>query len=297
MRCSWVGDDPLYQQYHDEEWGVPVRDDRRLFEKICLEGFQSGLSWITILRKRENFRRAFAGFDVQKMARFGKRDVDRLMRDAGIIRHRGKIESAINNARRALELAGEAGSLSTYFWRWNDAAALAKDLKRRGWTFVGPTTIYAFMQASGIVNDHEPGCAMGTEKNLETLIREMKPELNRGEWAFCAGAAADAVATFQEREGITSIVERTRARQLGLPVHYVAAWITLTVHSDLDAVGFLAAVTTALAAAGISCNVVSAVNHDHLFVPFARAADAMRVLDELSCSGSNNTLPTSGSAS
>jgi DNA-3-methyladenine glycosylase I len=157
-RCFWVGDDPMYIAYHDVEWGVPVHDDIPLFEKICLEGFQSGLSWLTILRKRENFRKAFRGFDFAKVARFGARDVTRLMKDAGIVRHRGKIESTINNARRALELRREFGSLSKYFWKWTDAKALAKDLKSRGWTFVGPTTVYAFMQAMGIVNDHAAGC-------------------------------------------------------------------------------------------------------------------------------------------
>ena len=160
-RCSWAGHDPLYQRYHDEEWGVPVRDDRRLFEKICLEGFQSGLSWITILRKRENFRRAFRDFDMKKVARFSARDVERLMNDEGIVRHRGKIESTINNARQALVTAREFGSLAAYFWQWNDAKALAKDMKRRGWSFVGPTTVYAFMQACGMVNDHAEGCASG----------------------------------------------------------------------------------------------------------------------------------------
>jgi DNA-3-methyladenine glycosylase I len=180
VRCWWPGDDPLYQRYHDEEWGVPVVDDRRLFEKICLEGFQSGLSWLTILRKRDNFRAAFAGFDVDRVARFTARDVNRLLNDAGIIRHRGKIESAINNAKRAGELRQECGSLATYFWRWQPEAgarpkrvtwpalmkmsttpasiALSKDLKKRGWTFVGPTTVYAFMQAMGMVNDHLDGC-------------------------------------------------------------------------------------------------------------------------------------------
>ena len=157
-RCFWTGDDPLYIAYHDDEWGVEVRDDKQLFEKICLEGFQSGLSWLTILRKRENFRRAFRDFDFAKVARFGARDVARLMKDAGIVRHRGKIESTINNAKRAIELKREYGSLAKYFWTWTDATALAKDLKKRGWTFVGPTTVYAFMQAMGIVNDHAPGC-------------------------------------------------------------------------------------------------------------------------------------------
>lgn len=183
--CTWPGSDQLYIRYHDEEWGRPVTDDRRLFEKICLEGFQSGLSWITILRKREHFRRAFAGFDPARVARFGARDVQRLLRDAGIVRHRGKIESTINNARRALELIDEKGSLAGYFWSWEPAPesrprrltrarlmkmsttpesiALSKDLKKRGWTFVGPTTCYAFMQAMGLVNDHVEGCRVRDE--------------------------------------------------------------------------------------------------------------------------------------
>ena len=189
--CTWPGSDELYIRYHDEEWGRPVTDDRRLFEKICLEGFQSGLSWITILRKRENFRRAFADFDPAVVARFGPRDVTRLLKDAGIVRHRGKIESTINNARRALELIDEHGSLAAYFWSWEPSAAsrprrltrarllkmsstpestaLSKDLKKRGWTFVGPTTCYAFMQAMGLVNDHVGGCDVREE--IETLRR------------------------------------------------------------------------------------------------------------------------------
>ena len=184
-RCSWPGEDPLYIRYHDEEWGRPMADDRRLFEKICLEGFQSGLSWITILRKRENFRRAFAGFEAATVARYGARDVQRLLKDEGIVRHRGKIESTINNARRALDLIEEKGSLASYFWSWETAArdrpkrltrdalakmnatpqstAMSKDLKARGWTFVGPTTSYAFMQAMGLVNDHIDGCAVRNE--------------------------------------------------------------------------------------------------------------------------------------
>ncbi len=176
-RCFWAGSDPLYQSYHDTEWGFPVRDDRRLFEKICLEGFQSGLAWITILRKRENFRAAFAGFDPATVARFGARDVARLLKDAGIVRHRGKIESTINNAKRALELQREHGTLADYFWRFAprprrrlsyaelrgrsqtpESEALSRDLKKRGFTFVGPTTVYAFMQAMGLVNDHLDGC-------------------------------------------------------------------------------------------------------------------------------------------
>ena len=159
MRCAWAGDDPLYQSYHDTEWGLPVADDRRLFEKLCLEGFQSGLSWITILRKRGNFRRAFHEFDIARVARYRARDVERLLADSGIVRHRGKIESTINNAKRALEVAAEHGSLAHYLWQWDDATKLAGDLKRRGWSFVGPTTVYAFMQACGIVNDHASDCA------------------------------------------------------------------------------------------------------------------------------------------
>jgi DNA-3-methyladenine glycosylase I len=179
-RCSWPGEDELYVRYHDEEWGRPVSDDRRLFEKICLEGFQSGLSWITILRKREHFREAFDGFDPAAVARFSGRDVSRLLKNAGIIRHRGKIESTINNAKRALDLIDECGSLAAYFWSWEPgmkdrpkkltraalmkmsqtptSVALSKDLKARGWSFVGPTTVYAFMQAMGLVNDHIEGC-------------------------------------------------------------------------------------------------------------------------------------------
>jgi DNA-3-methyladenine glycosylase I len=181
-RCWWGGSDALYRRYHDEEWGWPMADDRRLFEKLCLEGFQSGLSWITILRKRENFRKAFRGFAPEQVARFDRRQVARLLRDDSIVRHRGKIESTVNNARRALELRREFGSLARYVWRWEPAAAsrprtltrrallgmatteqsiaLSRDLKRRGWTFVGPTTVYAFMQAMGLVNDHLDGCAV-----------------------------------------------------------------------------------------------------------------------------------------
>jgi DNA-3-methyladenine glycosylase I len=182
LRCAWGTSTPEYLAYHDAEWGRPAADDVRLFEKICLEGFQSGLSWLTILRKREAFRRAFAGFDPEAVARFGARDVARLLGDAGIVRHRGKIESTIHNARRALALREEAGSLAAYFWRFEpdpasrpkrltwallrgmattpESTALSKDLRRRGWTFVGPTTVYAFMQAVGIVNDHLDGCAL-----------------------------------------------------------------------------------------------------------------------------------------
>jgi DNA-3-methyladenine glycosylase I len=182
-RCSWPGEDELYIRYHDREWGRPVVDDQRLFEKICLEGFQSGLSWITILRKRDNFRTAFSDFDPKAVARFGARDVQRLLKDAGIVRHRGKIESTINNAQRALELIDERGSLAAYFWSWEpqpknrpkrlsrdlimsttpESTALSKDLKKRGWTFVGPTTCYAFMQAMGLVNDHVHDCEIRAE--------------------------------------------------------------------------------------------------------------------------------------
>ena len=172
LRCWWAVGDPLLEQYHDVEWGRPVGDDVRLFEKLCLEGFQSGLSWLTILRKREAFRSAFAGFDFEQVARFGAADVERLLGDAAIIRHRGKIEATINNAQRALELVEAEGSLAAFVWRFEPTAArdagrpsetaesraLAKELKRRGWRFVGPTTVYAFMQAMGLVNDHLEGC-------------------------------------------------------------------------------------------------------------------------------------------
>jgi DNA-3-methyladenine glycosylase I len=181
-RCFWAVSAPDYVDYHDREWGFPVVDDRRLFEKLCLEGFQAGLSWLTILRKREAFRRAFAGFDPAAVARFGARDVTRLLGDAGIVRHRGKIESTINNAARALELIAERGSLAAYVWGFVPPAAerpavvtrdalramtqtptsvaLSRDLKRRGWSFVGPTTVYAFMQAMGLVDDHLEGCVI-----------------------------------------------------------------------------------------------------------------------------------------
>ena len=180
LRCWWGASTPDYAVYHDTEWGFPVHDDQRLFEKICLEGFQSGLSWLTILRKRDNFRKAFADFDYHRIARFNSRSVERLLGDEGIVRHRGKIESTINNAKRAIELEDEFGSLSAYFWQYvppkserpkkmskaslmklsksPTSGALSKDLKARGWTFVGPTTAYAFMQAMGLVNDHLEGC-------------------------------------------------------------------------------------------------------------------------------------------
>ena len=176
-RCWWCGDDPEYVRYHDEEWGRPMHDDERLFEKICLEGFQAGLSWLTILRKRPAFRESFANFEIQRVANFTQRDIDKLVLNAGIVRHRGKIESTINNAKRAIELAEEKGSLAEYFWEFeprkspklrtkadvvattDESTRMSKDLKRRGWSFVGPTTCYAFMQSMGMVNDHIVGCA------------------------------------------------------------------------------------------------------------------------------------------
>ena len=173
LRCQWPEGHADYLAYHDEEWGIPVADDRRLFEKICLEGFQAGLSWLTILRKRGNFRAAFKDFDFAQVASFGSRDIERLMADTGIVRHRGKIESVINNACRACDLAEEFGSLGAFFWQWEppahppqrplpaktpESTALSKELKKRGWSFVGPTTAYAFMQAMGMVNDHLDGC-------------------------------------------------------------------------------------------------------------------------------------------
>jgi DNA-3-methyladenine glycosylase I len=188
MRCPLAGSDPLYQRYHDTEWGRPVTDDTRLFEKICLEGFQSGLSWLTILRKRDNFRAAFAGFDIDAVAGFGDDDIARLLADAGIVRHRGKIVSTINNARHAQALRDEFGSLAAYFWRFEPpseerpaafdwevirtiaisptSTRLSKDLRKRGFSFVGPTTCYAFMQAMGMVNDHTADCHCRAEIEL-----------------------------------------------------------------------------------------------------------------------------------
>lgn len=178
-RCSWCSAAPEFFAYHDSEWGFPVGDDRRLFEKLSLEGFQSGLSWRTILAKRENFRAAFRGFDFDEIARFTERDVARLLTDAGIVRHRGKIEAVINNAKRARELAESEGSLAAFLWRYEpdpsqtaepqtattsaESVALSKDLKKRGWKFVGPTTVYAFMQAMGLINDHVEDCAIRAE--------------------------------------------------------------------------------------------------------------------------------------
>jgi len=175
-RCRWCGAAPEFLAYHDTEWGYPVDDDRRLFEKLSLEGFQSGLSWRTILAKRENFRAAFRGFDFDRVARFTERDVARLLKDEGIVRHRGKIEAVINNAQRARDLIKQEGSLAAYIWRFEpdpraraepqtvstsaEATALSKDLKKRGWKFVGPTTVYAFMQAMGLINDHIADCVI-----------------------------------------------------------------------------------------------------------------------------------------
>jgi DNA-3-methyladenine glycosylase I len=188
-RCWWGAGDELYRPYHDREWGRPVADDRRLFEKLSLEGFMSGLSWLTILRKRENFRAAFAGFEIEAVAGFGADDVDRLLADAGIVRHRRKIEATVNNARRCLEVRDEFGSLAAYAWSYEpdpstrpatldrpaleersttpESVAMSKDLRRRGWSFVGPTTVYAFMEAMGLVNDHLTGCFARPEVEAE----------------------------------------------------------------------------------------------------------------------------------
>ena len=193
-RCFWAGPQPDYVVYHDTEWGFPVSDDNRLFEKICLEGFQSGLSWYTILSKRENFREAFHGFEIAKVAAMTEEDVEAQVLNAGIIRHRGKIVSTINNANRALELIKETGSLAKYFWAWEPdeadrppvitresipgstpvSTALSKDLKKRGWSFVGPTTVYAFMQAMGLVNDHVHGCDV-REKVEKARLEFVRP--------------------------------------------------------------------------------------------------------------------------
>ena len=178
-RCGWCGTVPEFIPYHDTEWGFPVDDDIRLFEKLCLESFQSGLRWRTILAKRENFRSAFDGFDYNKVAAFTQTDIDHLLQDAGIVRHRGKIEAVINNAKRAQELVEQEGSLAAYFWRHEpdpatlgepqsvstsaESIALSKDLKKRGWKFVGPTTVFAFMQAMGMINDHVTDCVMRSE--------------------------------------------------------------------------------------------------------------------------------------
>ncbi|WP_437716091.1 DNA-3-methyladenine glycosylase I [Sorangium sp. So ce448] len=188
-RCRWSGGAPEFIDYHDREWGFPVSDDRRLFEKLCLEGFQSGLSWRTVLAKRESFREVFHGFDVDEIARFTGRDVERLLGDARIIRHRGKIEAVIHNARCARELVAREGSLAAFVWRYEPAAerlappqtvstspesvALSKDLKKLGWKFVGPTTVYAFMQAMGLVNDHVEGCVIrgDVERSRERFER------------------------------------------------------------------------------------------------------------------------------
>lgn len=188
VRCRWGAMPPDYIQYHDEEWGRPVTDDAALFEKVCLEGFQAGLSWLTILRKREHFRDAFLGFDFERLVRFGASDVDRLLKNAGIIRHRGKIEATLNNAHRAVELADEFGGLAPFFWEFASTSprsgaevpattaaseALSAELRSRGWRFVGPTTMYALMQAMGLVNDHAPGCAFrdACERERKAFLR------------------------------------------------------------------------------------------------------------------------------
>ena len=194
-RCWWCAADPLYRDYHDNEWGRPVANDRRLFEKLCLEGFQAGLSWLTILRKRANFRAAFADFDVERIAQFDSTIVEQLMANTGIVRNRAKIEATVNNARRCIELVGdEFASLAAYVWRFepeaasrppvldraalmqlgtsSEALSLSKDLRRRGWAFVGPTTVYAFMQAMGLVNDHLAGCDFRVEAEQDRTAFE-----------------------------------------------------------------------------------------------------------------------------
>src|SRR5436190_13027339 len=191
-RCRWCGAAPEFLGYHDAEWGFPVRDDHRLFEKLSLEGFQSGLSWRTILAKRENFRAAFHDFDFDRIARFTGRDTDRLLKDEGIVRHRGKIEAVINNARRAQALVKQEGSLAAFIWRFEpdakrfarpqtaatsaESVALSKDLKKQGWKFVGPTTVYAFMQAMGLINDHVEDCAIRAkvERARKTFRRPVR---------------------------------------------------------------------------------------------------------------------------
>lgn len=187
-RCQWCNAAPEFFDYHDREWGFPVGDDIRLFEKLCLESFQSGLSWRTILAKRENFRAAFKGFDFNKVATFDESDIERLLLDSGIVRHRGKIEAVIHNARQACELVQQEGSLAAYFWRFEPAKQdlatpqtastsqasidLSKALKKRGWKFVGPTTVYAFMQAMGLINDHAEGCI--TREKVEQARQQFR---------------------------------------------------------------------------------------------------------------------------
>lgn len=187
-RCSWCSAAPEFFAYHDIEWGFPVDNDHHLFEKICLESFQSGLSWRTILAKRENFRTAFHNFDFDKISRFSERDIKRLLKDEGIVRHRGKIEAVINNAKRARELVNQEGSLAAYFWSYEpepgnfvkpqsvstsaESIALSKDLKKMGWKFVGPTTAYAFIQAMGLINDHAMECII--RKKVESARNKFK---------------------------------------------------------------------------------------------------------------------------
>lgn len=182
-RCTWCAITPEFIAYHDDEWGFPVKEDYPLFEKLCLESFQSGLSWRTILAKRENFRKAFHHFNFDKVARFTEKDIDALLNNEGIVRHRGKIEAVINNAKRARELVKQEGSLAAYLWRYEPAStpatkpqsvstsaesvALSKDLKKRGWKFLGPTTVYAFMQAMGLINDHAEGCVIRAKIETE----------------------------------------------------------------------------------------------------------------------------------
>jgi DNA-3-methyladenine glycosylase I len=188
-RCSWCAAAPEFLHYHDTEWGFPVNDDRRLFEKLCLEGFQSGLSWRTILAKRENFRNAFHNFDFDEISRFTQKDIGLLLKDEGIVRHRGKIEAVINNAQRAQDIIGQEGSLAAFIWRYEpdikklpkpqsastsvESIALSKDLKKLGWKFVGPTTVYAFMQAMGLINDHVENCIVRTQ------VEEARKQLQR----------------------------------------------------------------------------------------------------------------------
>lgn len=189
QRCVWCVSTLAYQHYHDDEWGYPVKDDRRLFEKLCLEGFQAGLSWLTILNKRENFRNAFDHFDFNRVARYDEHDIQRLLTNSGIVRHKGKIEATINNARCALALIEEAGSLAKFIWQFEpdhpsdrvpillakteESTALSKALKKRGWKFVGPTTMYAFMQSMGMVNDHSIDCAFyeKSQQQRQAFIR------------------------------------------------------------------------------------------------------------------------------
>jgi DNA-3-methyladenine glycosylase I len=227
-RCRWCAAAPEFLRYHDTEWGFPVIDDHRLFEKLSLEGFQSGLSWRTILAKRENFRAAFLDFDFDRIARFTQRDLDRLLKDEGIVRHRGKIEAVINNARRAQELVKRYGTLAAFIWRYEpdtkqlarpqtastsaESLALSKDLKKQGWKFVGPTTVYAFMQAMGLINDHVEDCVIRAK--VERARKNFRrPKRRRSGPAGTGSPVGDQLQPRRRMEGTHQQVHRDHSGQ------------------------------------------------------------------------------------